>query len=302
MNSPTVEAASLSRSFGDKQVLRELDLSIGPPCIYGLLGPNGSGKTTLIKCLTGLLFAGAGQGRLLGADSRDLPAEIKARVGYVPQEVDLYGWMRVRQLIDFHAAFYDTWNRALERRLRDAFELGERERVATLSVGQRQRLAILVATAFEPEVLLLDEPASALDPASRRVFLESLLETITTGERVVLLSSHIVSDIERVSDRVGILQGGRLAIDADLADLQERVCKLRITAAPGRSLPDPLPLDNVLDCQRDGRSAMVTLADYSEATAARLAAAGLTIERLPMPLEDIYLALTRKTAGLGGTP
>ncbi|MEN6366461.1 MAG: ABC transporter ATP-binding protein, partial [Thermoguttaceae bacterium] len=211
MTDAAVELRGLVKSFGKKAVLMGVDLAVPRGSVLGLLGANGAGKTTLLKCALGLIRPQAGEARLLGQNAWTLDAEAKQRIGYVPQVIGLYPWMRVRHLIDYTAAFYPNWNHELAARLVEQWAIPLDDRVGPLSVGQGQKLAILLALAHEPDLLLLDEPAASLDPLARRQFLQLLIELAEPGRRTVVFSTHITSDLEHVADRVAILKSGRVA-------------------------------------------------------------------------------------------
>jgi ABC-2 type transport system ATP-binding protein len=222
MNEPAIELRGLVKSYGKKAVLAGLDLSVPTGSVLGLLGTNGAGKTTLIKCALGLIRPQGGLARLLGEDSWILSAEAKARIGYVPQVINLYPWMKVRHLIDYTAAFYPNWNHDLVARLTSEWSLPANDRIGPLSVGQLQRLAIVLALGHGPELLILDEPAASLDPLARRQFLQMIIDLAEPGKRTVLFSTHITADLERVADRVAILKSGRIAWHGLLEDLKEQ--------------------------------------------------------------------------------
>ena len=222
MNDAAIELRGIVKSYGKKHVLRGLDLAVPQGSVLGLLGINGAGKTTLIKCALGLIRPQQGEARLLGEDSWDLSAEAKARIGYVPQVVNLYPWMKVRHLIDYTAAFYPNWNRDLVAKLAKEWDIPREDRIGPLSVGQLQKVAILLALGHEPQLLILDEPAASLDPLARRQFLQTIIELAEPGKRTVLFSTHITSDLERVADSVAILKSGRIAWQGLLEDLKEQ--------------------------------------------------------------------------------
>ncbi len=219
---PTISVQNVVKGFGAKSVLRGVDLQIPAGTVVGLLGTNGSGKTTLLKCLVGLLRPQSGQCELLGEPSWDLSAQAKARLGYVPQIVNLYPWMKIAELLQYTASFYSNWNDDLASRLMREWELAAGDRVGTLSVGQLQKVAILLALAHEPDVLILDEPAASLDPLARRQFLKLIIDLAEPGKRTVLFSTHITSDLERVADHVAILKDGRIAYFGLLEELKEQ--------------------------------------------------------------------------------
>lgn len=212
----------VTKSFGDKQILRGVNLDIAPGSIVGLLGTNGSGKTTLLKTAVGLLRPNSGSIHLLGEDVWSLSASAKARLGYVPQVISLYPWMKVVDLIRFTASFYTNWNADLAERLRSEWDLTNSDRVGNLSVGQLQKLSILTALSHEPDLLILDEPAASLDPLARRQFLQWIVDLAEPGKRTVLFSTHITSDLERVADHVAIMKDGRVGYFGPLDELKEQ--------------------------------------------------------------------------------
>jgi ABC-2 type transport system ATP-binding protein len=222
MNEPAIELRGVVKSYGQKQVLTGLDLSVPKGSVLGLLGTNGSGKTTLIKCALGLIRPQSGETRLLGEPAWTLSGEAKMRIGYVPQVIGLYPWMKVRHLIDYTSAFYPNWNHDLIARLMQEWSIPPEDRIGPLSVGQLQKVAIMLALGHEPELLLMDEPAVSLDPLARRQFLQMIIDLAEPGRRTVLFSTHITSDLERVADRVAILKSGRIAWSGLLEDLKEQ--------------------------------------------------------------------------------
>ena len=222
MNDTPIALRGIVKSYGKKQVLTGLDLSVPKGSVLGLLGTNGSGKTTLIKCALGLIRPQQGEARLLGENSWTLSAEAKIRIGYVPQVVNLYPWMKVRHLIDYTAAFYPNWNGELIAKLMAEWAIPPNDRVGPLSVGQLQKVAIMLALGHDPDLLILDEPAASLDPLARRQFLQMIIDLAEPGKRTVLFSTHITADLERVADRVAILKSGRIAWHGLLEDLKEQ--------------------------------------------------------------------------------
>jgi len=213
-----IETDGLVKRFGLRIVLDGVTLRVPHGQVIGLLGLNGSGKSTLIKCLLGLLRADAGRAALLGTDSWHLAAREKSLIGYVPQESMLYPWLTVRQTVAYVSSFYPGWDRAWGEELIRRWDLPLGHRVGPLSVGQKQKLALVLALGHRPEVLILDEPVASLDPVARRWFLETVLETVADGVGTVLFSTHITSDLERIASHVALLRDGRLEFhDAESA-------------------------------------------------------------------------------------
>lgn len=217
-----VEFDRVTKRFGDRAALDDVTLAIPRRSIVGLLGRNGSGKTTLLRHITGLYLPTSGTCRTLGVDAAHLGAQELERIGVVTQHATLLGWMRVRQLVRYVASFYRTWDTDLEQHLIGVLDIDEQARVGTLSPGNAQKLGLVLATCHHPELLLLDEPLSDLDPFARRDVLAMLLGRFRTDEVTIVISSHLVHDIERVVDHVVCLDRGRVVVDAALDDLKER--------------------------------------------------------------------------------
>jgi ABC-2 type transport system ATP-binding protein len=234
---PVLSLRNVTKTYGTRPVLDRLCLEVPAGSVLGLLGKNGAGKTTLLKCALGLLRPQHGEACVFGEPAWDLSAAAKSRLGYVPQVIELYGWMRIEQILAYTASFYENWNHGLVNRLVRDWELDAKERVGTLSVGNRQKLSILLAIGHEPDLLILDEPAASLDPVARREFLATVLDIADTGRRTVLFSTHITSDIERVADRVALLRNGRIVYDGELDALKDAVKRIHVRSA------EPLPVD-----------------------------------------------------------
>ena len=280
----------VTKRYRDKPVLDGLDLAIPAGSVVGLLGKNGAGKTTLLKTALGLVKPDAGSATLLGENAWSLSADAKARLGYVPQTVTLYPWMRVRQVIDYTAAFYPRWNMAFVWQLVKDWQLDADDKVSTLSVGTLQKLAIILALAPEPELLVLDEPAASLDPAARRDFLKALLDIAVNGSRTVVFSTHITSDLERVADRVAILRGGKIAYHGELGELKDGVKRLHVTAS--RPLGPSFNGPGAMRLRVEGNEALVSVCGASDDvldTIRRDYDASVRVEDLN--LEDIFLEI-----------
>ena len=214
-------SAGYERSETDR-VLGDVDLELAPGTITGLLGRNGSGKTTLMRVAIGLMRARTGTARLFGVDSWDTPTEIRKRIGYVPQRFSGFGWMTVDACLAMIGAHYDSWDQALINDLKREWHLADRK-IDKLSPGDQQKVAIMLAVGHKPDLLFLDEPAASLDAAARRNFMQALVEMNVDRRQTVLLSSHIISDIERVASHIAVLHNGRVTCHEALDDIRERV-------------------------------------------------------------------------------
>lgn len=218
-----VIAKDLSKRFGARGVLRHLTLTIAPGSIYGLLGRNGAGKTTLLKTLMGLVLADSGEARVMGASLVTGTAADKGRVGYVAEQGLLPGWMKLSELVRFEASVRPRFEATRIRDYLRRERLEEGRRASALSKGQRKRLELELALAAVPPVLILDEPFDGLDPVSRADAMEALVSHVATTGGTILVSSHVLSDLERMCDRIGVLSGGRIAFEAELDALKESV-------------------------------------------------------------------------------
>ncbi len=262
MSESIMRIDNLHKSFGKKEVLRGVNLDLPTGTVLGLLGKNGSGKTTLIKTALGLLRPSGGSVTVFGEGVWNLSADAKARLGYVPQEVVSYPWMRLRQVIAYTAAFYPSWNHELVADMCRRWQLPLEDRVGPLSVGQIQTLGIVLAMGHEPELLVLDEPVASLDPSARREFLRALLQTLERPGRTVLFSTHITSDLERIANRVAILREGRLVFHGELDELKDGVKRLQIESR--HKLPSSFAVPGALRCNVEGSNATVSVSNFDE--------------------------------------
>jgi ABC-2 type transport system ATP-binding protein len=285
---PIVKIRGLTKEFDKNTALAEIDLEIMPGGIIGLLGPNGCGKSTLIRHIIGMYLPTKGKCITFGCDAAKLGKKELQSIGYVHQEGRLLDWMTVRQLIGYVSAYYANWNKALEKRLIDDFKLMLKDRVGSLSPGQRQKLAILLALGHEPDLLILDEPVSAFDPIDRSRFLELLLEIIQKDGKTVLVASHILADIEKVIDHVIMMKDGRILHDQSLDDFRERFMRLRLTSFKN-ALPEKLPFDFFLTCERSVHQAVLTVeSKHLKSISMQAELLNCKVETQYLQLEDIY--------------
>jgi ABC-2 type transport system ATP-binding protein len=220
VSDPVVELSQLSRRFGARDALCSVSLSIARGGVHGLVGANGAGKTTLIKHILGLLKAQSGTVRVFGLDPVADPVGVLSRIGYLSEENDLPGWMRLDELLRYTRAFYPAWDEGYANELRERFQLDPRAKLATLSKGQKARAGLIVALAYRPELLVLDEPSSGLDPIVRRDILGAVMRTIADEGRTVLFSSHLLDEVEEVADHVTMISRGRIVLSGPLAQIK----------------------------------------------------------------------------------
>ena len=284
-----IDVRGLTRTFGAKRALDDVTLCVPRGVVFGMVGANGAGKTTLIRHILGLLKAQQGSVRAFGLDPVADPVGVLSRVGYLSEEGDLPGWMRVDELMRYSRAFYPTWDEAYAQSLQRQFSLDPAARVKHLSKGQRARAGLLVALAYRPELLLLDEPSSGLDPIVRRDILGAIVRTIADEGRTVLFSSHLLDEVERVSDCVGMLRDGKLLFAGDLDEVREQ--HHRLTVRFPDAVGHPPKVDGVLTWEGAGREWIAVAA--GELPQLRSAAAkhrAQVVDDRLLSLDEIFIA------------
>jgi ABC-2 type transport system ATP-binding protein len=228
-----VQFENVHRAFTrGHDVLEGVSLSIGAGEVVGLLGKNGAGKTTLLNIAMGMIEAQQGSTRIFGLDPRRDAVEIKRRVGYVSEEQVLPGFLTVERTIDFHRSLFPSWDDSMAAEMLDRFGLAPSAKIRTLSKGQARQVALICAVAHKPELLILDEPAGGLDPAARREFLETSIRLLNVAGSTILFSSHHMTDVERVAERVVMIHEGRILLDSELDRLRERYCVALVPYGP----------------------------------------------------------------------
>jgi len=286
----SVTARGLHVGYGKQTVLDGLDWSLRPGQVVGLLGRNGSGKTTLLESLLGLRDTAAGTVHLFDQPVATLDDALRARIGYVPQQSDLFDWLTPAQMLGYFKSFYSRWNDAKVDGLLSKWGIDRDKLIAKLSGGQQQRLAIVRALAHEPDLLVLDEPVASLDPAGRRDFLRELVDQVLNRGTTVVFSTHILSDLERVAFNVAFLDGGRITVQAPLDELLETTRRVSGTVAEVQAL--------VL-ANRMTVIGRIALDAGRQQVLARLTAGGAEPPRTaavlvePVTLEDLFMGLTR---------
>ena len=284
-----IETCGLTRYFGTKQVVAPLDITVPRGSIFGFLGRNGAGKSTTIRMLMGLLQPTRGEATVLGHDSRNLPPEVRGRIGYLAEGHHVYGWMTVRECGQFQAGFYPQWNNRIFEGVLDHFNLPPDTKAGALSRGQRAGLCLALTLAPEPELLILDDPALGLDPVARRSLLQSMIYVTRSAERTILFSSHLLSDIERVADHIAVLDNGVLRANCSLETFRDRVRQV-ILHFPG-PIPTTPDIPGLLQAFRTRGEMSLTFANYNEATERMLHQLGAErIEHVPLSLEDALIS------------
>ena len=295
MGDSPIVMENLVKYYDGRCVLNGIDLSVPRGCIYGLLGRNGGGKTTIIRILLGLEPATRGRTMLLGQDSTELTAQTRSRIGYVAEGHNLIQNYKVRRLIDLCRGLAVQWNEEFFGHLIETFRLPMDRKVKELSAGMRAELNLALAMATDPELLILDDPTLGLDTVARRQFLELAIDLIQKQNRTILFSSHILADVERIADRIGVLVAGRLVVDCELEELKSRVKKFQVLF-PERA-PESLYITEIIQQQSKGREMVLTVANWNPQKRAILETfKPESVAELPMTLEDIFIECTKPAA------
>jgi ABC-2 type transport system ATP-binding protein len=288
--SEVVEFVGVSKQYGSATALADVSLHVPPGVVFALLGENGAGKTTAIRLMLGLTEPSAGEVRVLGLDSRRDALAIRRRVGYLPERPTLYEWMTAAEIGWFTAGFYGGDFEHQFRTLLDGFRVPKDRKLSQLSKGMRAKVALSLAMAHSPELLVLDEPTSGLDTMVRREFLESTVDIASEG-RTVLLSSHQIAEVERVADIVAIVHAGQLVVVQRLDELKQSTRQLTVTVAEGTTPLPPIDGQTIFE-RRRGRQWEVLVRGVDEAVieALRFAPGVIAIESRTPSLDEIFVA------------
>ena len=251
-----IEIQDLHFSYGRKAVLTGVDLDVPVGSIFGFLGRNGAGKTTLIKTLLGLQKPAGGRGTILGLDCFEHALEVRRRIGYMAEDQQMYGWMRVGQIIKWVAGFYPNWDTAFTDKLTDMLRLSKNTKVKALSKGQNSSLALLLALGHHPELVILDDPTLGLDPIARKDFLRHVIDLLQSNGVTVFFSSHLLYEIEPVADHIAILDEGVVRKTDKTENLRDSVRKFILTAKPEADFSG---ISGLLDVMAAGDNVSVTI-------------------------------------------
>lgn len=294
----------VTKAFGSQKALDRVSFGGDSGHVIALLGENGAGKTTALKILLGLLAPDEGTSQVLGLDSQLHGAEIRRRVGYMPDRPAVYEWMTVREIGWFAAGFYPLGFQHRYEEIAQRFSLPDLP-IKSLSKGMQCKVSLALAMAHNPELLVLDEPTSGLDPLVRREFLESMVDVAAEG-RTVLLSSHQIAEVERVADVVAILRAGQVILCEPLDVLKRRVCEVVVTLSDIETAPPELIGGaQLLGAQRHDRIWRLYARDLDESgrTALAVDPNHVAIEVRQPSLEEIFVAcMTSKTGVFDSIP
>jgi ABC-2 type transport system ATP-binding protein len=272
--------------------IRDFGLRVPSGSLYGFLGPNGSGKTTTIRLMLGLLRPLAGKITLLGADIPRETPRVLARTGYVPEQPHLYPSLTVGEALRFHASFYPTWDAKWAEELMGVFQLDQERLLSRLSKGEMGKLEMLLALAQRPELLVLDEPTDGLDPVVRRDVLAAVLDYVSQQNATVFISSHLVHELERICDWVGVMDRGRLVAELPMENFKNGIKRLRIANPP--ALPGDTPFVLLAREAGNGASETWTVRGWEAAMSQYFDGVGATLrEVVDLDLEEGFVELLR---------
>lgn len=291
MSEAVIEIEGLRKCFGAQAALDGLDLRVPAGSVFGFLGRNGAGKTTTIKHLLGLIKADGGSARIFGQPVADpnMSVAIRRRIGFVTEDKDLYPYMTVDGIIRFTRPFFPGWQRDLEQRYLDVFELPRGKRISQLSKGMRSKLMLLLAICHGAELLVLDEPMDGLDPPAVEQVLRELVAIAAEHGTTIFFSSHQLPEVEQIADHVAIIDGGKMLVCGELDDLKMHYQRLSLVCSdepPG----DVARMEGVVSVRRSGRMLSILVSRNVEAIAAQLRQLpGVAIERFPVTLKELFL-------------
>jgi ABC-2 type transport system ATP-binding protein len=292
VTSDAIVIEHFSKRYPRRDAVLDLSLSVRAGSIFGLLGCNGAGKSTTIRALLGLTRPTSGTLRVLGMEAPRDAVRIRDRVGYVPEDPPGYPWMTVSQALAFHASFHPRWDHSLADGLRDRLALPAGTRLRDLSRGMRAKVGLVMALGARPELLVLDDPTSGLDPIVRREFLEAVIANVQAEGGTVFFSSHLLDEMERIADEVAILRDGRLAASGPLERLKSATRTMRAVYAGDP--PARVELPGLLRCERSPHHLTLTVSGYEPRLADAVRATGaLSVDVEDMSLEEIFVATVK---------
>ncbi len=288
MSAHAIVIDHFTRRFGSRKAVDDLCLEVPRGSIFGLLGRNGAGKSTTIKTLLNLVQPTSGRLSILGLDSRADSVAVRRRVGYVPEEPAYYAWMTVEEILRFNGSFYPSWDPRLVETLMHRLELPSQGKLRTLSLGTRAKVGLVMALGCRPELLILDDPTSGLDPVVRREFLQTIIETVQGDGGTVFFSSQMLHEMERIADEVAILHEGRLLLRASLEGLKASCKQVRVVY-PER-VPKSFSLPGLIRIERGAHEAILTMTSYEPGVEQQLLAQGAESARAEdLTLEEIFV-------------
>ncbi|MCX8064148.1 MAG: ABC transporter ATP-binding protein [Candidatus Hydrogenedentes bacterium] len=283
---------NLKKSFGENCALDNVSIKVLQGHVFGLVGENGAGKTTLINHILGALTPDQGKVSVFGLDPVKFPKEVLSRIGYLSETRDMPRWMRIEQFLRYMSAFYPSWNMEYAYKLLEQFDLDPERKIGRLSRGELARTGLLVAIAHRPDLLLLDEPSSGLDPVARMDILSAIVRSVAEEGRTVLFSSHLLDEVERVADYVCMLHQGRVILSAKLDEIRDRFHLFEVQKFNGGI--DFEGIKGVMRVYKLGHGYQVLYEGKEEEGKAQIQVKGGVIVNIQTPsLEEIFVAYVK---------
>jgi ABC-2 type transport system ATP-binding protein len=284
-----IRIRGLKKDFG-RFKLGPLDLNLPRGCVYGLIGPNAAGKTTTLNLIVGIGQKDAGDVRLFGLDHVEDEVAVKSQLGYVNPDLILWPWGRVNRLIDFVRPFYPDWDDAYCEDLMRRLNIAKTDKISTMSFGSRIKLGLLLALSHHPALLLLDEPLAGLDAVSRHEIFNEILAAVQDESRSVLISSHDLHDLERITDHIGFINNGKMILEGPTAEIVSRFNRVNAILNNGS---DPASIAGVHLISREDKRVQL-LIDESRINMETLASKNITLlDSGPVTLEDIFVTIVK---------
>lgn len=281
---------NISKSFGGFTAVKNASVSVEAGSIHGIIGENGAGKTTIIKCASGIYKPDSGQVLVNDMPVYDNP-QAKSLIGYVADSNAYFGMYTVKQMVRFYKGIYKTFDEKRFNELNEVFALEPKKRISQLSKGMQMRLALMLNMSIRPKVLILDEPTSGLDAIAKNAFNEMLIDMVDEEGTAVFISSHHLSELERLCDAVSLIRNGHIYWQSGLDDIKSSVKKIQAVL---KKETDFKGIDGILNVERVGSIYRIIVSDYSTETQKQLEAMGASIvEEIGMSLEEIFIYTTK---------
>ena len=284
---------SLDKSFGQKKVLENFNMTLQEGKVYGLLGNNGEGKTTLIRIIMGIIPSNKGEIFYKNQKIEFKHSAYKKEIGYIPEESFFYSWMTIKDLLDLNSSFYPKWNSKKAHEFLERFSLDNKVRIRTLSRGMKLKLGLIVALASEPELLILDDPTSGIDVPTRQDFLKGIIRELSEAGTTILFSTHLIHELEKIVDHLSILHNRHLILDEDYQKVKNAAKRVRITFKD--SFPENIGIDGVLKEQREGNIADLVIYPWDKVMEKQIEALSpIRWDIEPLSLEEIFISFVSK--------
>ncbi len=288
-----VQTKNLIKSYGKHNALDSLNMNVEEGVVYGLLGKNGAGKTTTLRMIMSLLKPTNGSIDVMGYEPVKMPIKQRQNIGYASDSMQLIPWLKVGEILNYNGSFYDTWDKEYVKQWANRLGLSLDKRVFQLSRGNRQKLGLIMAIGHRPKLVVLDEPAGGLDPIARKEFLESIIELIHELGTTIILSSHALSDLERISDYIGIIDEGKMQVEMSLEDLKSSTRQIKIVS---KNKLDNIAFEDTLRLNRTEHLITGIFKNWNDDKSKKIIQKfpDATVEIQNLNLEEIFLAYAGK--------